>query len=144
MKFWRLFGCLRFGHIVAGLFLLGIIVTVTVSPCARLIDSCGGEIPKALVAKMEMNSISHALELFQSEVGRYPTSQEGLQVLLATVNQIQNWNGPYLKRDTIQDPWGHAYRYVSPGSNSSPFEIKSLGADGREGGEGPNADIVKN
>ncbi len=55
---------------------------------------------------------------------------------------MANWNGPYWKKSSVpKDPWGNEYKYVSP-AQSAPYEIISLGADGKEGGEGPNKDIV--
>ena len=144
MKLRQFLGRLRFGHFFAALLLVGIFYTVTVGPCARYIDSCSGERAKASSAKIDLKLIAQALELFQLEVGSYPTSQEGLDALLKNADQNPKWNGPYLKRDAIKDPWGNAYVYTLPGPNGRPFELKSLGADGKEGGEGPNADIVKN
>ena len=55
---------------------------------------------------------------------------------------VANWNGPYWKKGTLpKDPWQNEYKYTSPGSSGAPYEIISLGADGRDGGEGSNADI---
>lgn len=101
------------------------------------------ESAKAGVAKTEMGQIVQALDLFKLETGRYPAAQEGLEALIRNPGNVPNWNGPYFKKDNIKDPWGNDYKYTNPGSNNTPFEIKSLGADGREGGDGPNADIVK-
>lgn len=101
------------------------------------------ESAKAGVAKTEMGQIVQALDLFKLETGRYPAAQEGLEVLIKNPGNVPNWNGPYFKKDNIKDPWGNDYKYTNPGPNNTPFEIKSLGADGKEGGDGPNADIVK-
>ncbi|MEO5784236.1 MAG: type II secretion system major pseudopilin GspG [Casimicrobiaceae bacterium] len=100
-----------------------------------------GEKAKADAAKVEMGQIAQALDLYKLEVGRYPTTQEGLQALIQAPAGVTNWNGPYWKKTAVpKDPWGNDYKYNSPGS-SSPFEIVSLGADGKEGGEGVNKDI---
>jgi general secretion pathway protein G len=100
-----------------------------------------GEKAKADAAKIEIGQISQTLDLYKLEVGRYPTSQEGLQALISAPAGVSNWNGPYWKKSTVpKDPWGNEYRYVSPGSKG-PYEIVSLGADGKEGGEGPDKDI---
>ncbi|MBL8308881.1 MAG: type II secretion system major pseudopilin GspG [Burkholderiales bacterium] len=101
------------------------------------------ESAKAGVAKTEMGQIVQALDLFKLETGRYPAAQEGLEALIKNPGNVPNWNGPYFKKDNIKDPWGNDYKYTNPGPNNTPFEIKSLGADGKEGGDGPNADIVK-
>ena len=100
-----------------------------------------GEKAKADAAKIEIGQISQTLDLYKLEVGRYPTTQEGLQALIAAPAGVNNWNGPYWKKAVVpKDPWGNEYKYSSPAQNA-PYEIISLGADGREGGEGPNKDI---
>ena len=100
-----------------------------------------GEKAKADAAKIEIGQISQTLDLYKLEVGRYPTSQEGLQALISAPAGAANWNGPYWKKSAVpKDPWGNEYRYVSPGSKGA-YEIVSLGADGKEGGEGPDKDI---
>jgi general secretion pathway protein G len=100
-----------------------------------------GEKAKADAAKIEIGQISQTLDLYKLEVGRYPSSQEGLQALISAPAGVSNWNGPYWKKSAVpKDPWGNEYRYVSPGSKGA-YEIVSLGADGKEGGEGPDKDI---
>jgi general secretion pathway protein G len=101
-----------------------------------------GEKAKGDAAKIEIGQISQALDLFKLEVGRYPTTSEGLQALIAAPAGTTNWNGPYWKKSTLpKDPWGNEYKYAAPGQ-SGPYDITSLGADGKEGGEGPNKDIT--
>lgn len=98
---------------------------------------------KAKAAKIQIESFSSALDLYYLDVGRYPTSNEGLVGLTRTNNQA-GWNGPYLRGGVMpNDPWGHVYVYRSPGA-SAPYEIISLGSDGQEGGSGTAADIVSN
>jgi general secretion pathway protein G len=100
-----------------------------------------GEKAKADAAKIEISQIAQTLDLYKLEIGRYPTTQEGLQALIAAPAGVGNWNGPYWKRSTVpKDPWGNEYLYTSPAQNA-PYEIVSLGADGKEGGEGPNKDL---
>ena len=100
-----------------------------------------GEKAKADAAKIEIGQISQTLDLYKLEIGRYPTTQEGLQALITAPAGVTNWNGPYWKKTSVpKDPWGNEYKYTSP-AQSAPYEIISLGADGREGGEGPNKDI---
>jgi len=100
-----------------------------------------GEKAKADAAKIEIGQISQTLDLYKLEIGHYPTTQEGLQALIAAPAGTTNWNGPYWKRSTVpKDPWGNEYKYVSP-AQDAPYEITSLGADGKEGGEGPNKDL---
>ncbi len=101
-----------------------------------------GEKAKADAARIEMGQISQTLDLYKLETGRYPTTQEGLQALIAAPAGLANWNGPYWKKSAVpKDPWGNEYKYASP-AQSAPYEIISLGADGKEGGEGPNKDIA--
>lgn len=101
-----------------------------------------GEKAKADAAKIEIGQIGQALDLYKLEIGRYPSSSEGLQALVTAPAGAANWNGPYWKKAQIpKDPWGNEYRYTSPGQKGA-YDILSLGADGKEGGEGANKDIT--
>jgi general secretion pathway protein G len=101
-----------------------------------------GEKAKADAAKIEIGQIGQALDLFKLEVGRYPSTQEGLQALISAPTGVSNWNGPYWKRSTLpKDPWSNEYRYVAPGQHGA-YDIISYGADGKEGGEGADKDIA--
>jgi general secretion pathway protein G len=92
-------------------------------------------------ARLQIESFSNALDLFFVDAGRYPTTAEGLAALAQRPPGVDVWNGPYVKGGTVpQDPWGNAYIYRSPGQHGQ-FDIVSLGADGRDGGEGSNADV---
>ncbi len=100
-----------------------------------------GEKAKADAAKIEIGQISQTLDLYKLEVGRYPTTSEGLQALVSAPSGVNNWNGPYWKKQSVpKDPWGNEYKYTAPAA-SAPYEILSYGADGKEGGDGPNKDI---
>ena len=92
---------------------------------------------KQNAARIEISTIAGALESFYSAYGRYPTNEEGLGVLSQKTEKSPE---PLLK-DVPVDPWGHAYQYNQPGRNGEPYEVVCFGADGREGGEGVNADI---
>jgi len=97
---------------------------------------------KAKAAKIEIDQIGQTLDLFKLENGRYPTTQEGLQALVVAPPGLTSWAGPYWKKPTVpKDPWGHEYKYASPGAHG-PYDIISLGADGVEGGDGVNKDIT--
>jgi general secretion pathway protein G len=101
-----------------------------------------GEKAKADAAKIDIGQIAQSLDLYKLEVGRYPTTQEGLQALISAPAGTTNWNGPYWKKSSVpKDPWGNEYKYSAPGQ-SGPYDITSLGADGKEGGEGVNKDIT--
>lgn len=94
------------------------------------------------VAKQQIEGFSTALEMFKLDTTRYPTQEQGMEALVATPHEVENWKGPYLKKKFIpKDPWGNEYVYVYPGENGD-YDIISYGADGAEGGDGENADVV--
>jgi general secretion pathway protein G len=97
---------------------------------------------KVKAAKIQIESLSSALDLLYLDAGRYPTTSEGLVALVQRPGNLAGWNGPYLKGAVVPvDPWGRAYVYRSPGQRGS-YDIISYGADGQEGGTGTAADIV--
>jgi len=97
---------------------------------------------KSDTAQLQIEELGAGLDLFHLEVGRYPTSDEGLAALVEEPTGVNNWNGPYLKKKTIpKDPWGNEYSYRSPGQNGV-YDLFSLGQDNLEGGEDDNEDIV--
>ncbi len=105
----------------------------------RLINKIGKSKVKA--AKTQIEMFSTALDAFKLDVGRYPTTQEGLKALIENPG-VEGWDGPYLKKKKIpKDPWGHDYVYRCPGEHGD-YDIISYGADGQPGGEGENKDIV--
>lgn len=92
-------------------------------------------------AQQDIRAFSSQLDLFKLDNFRYPSTDEGLEALVTQPADVKNWApGGYIKK-LKKDPWERDYIYISPGS-SSPYEIISLGADGQEGGEGYNADII--
>jgi general secretion pathway protein G len=92
-------------------------------------------------AKIQIQSFASALDLFNLDAGRYPSSAEGLVALVRPVSGVAAWNGPYLKGGNVpSDPWNHPYLYRAPGEHGA-FDIISLGSDGQEGGSGTAADI---
>ena len=96
-------------------------------------------------ARNQIESFGIALNSYYLDTGRYPTAEQGLAALwekplLEPVPA--GWSGPYLNKKVPVDPWGHPYEYTTPGPNGLPFAIRSLGADGAEGGEGNDADVV--
>jgi general secretion pathway protein G len=97
---------------------------------------------KVKAAKIPMQSFSSALDLLYLDTGRYPSSAEGLAVLVKPTSAMAGWNGPYLKGGNVpNDPWGKPYLYRSP-TERAKYEIMSYGADGQEGGTGTAADIT--
>ena len=93
------------------------------------------------VAKAQINALEQALDQFRLDVGRYPTTEEGLEVLNRAPANVEGWSGPYLKKGIPLDPWGKPYLYQQPGSNAE-LDLYSYGKDGRAGGTGESADVV--
>ena len=99
---------------------------------------------KVKTAKAQIELFGSALDSFYLDVGRYPTTEEGLKALIKRPDSVpeDKWKGPYLPKTKIpKDPWGNDYVYKSPGEHGK-YDLYSLGADGKEGGEGENKDIV--
>jgi general secretion pathway protein G len=92
-------------------------------------------------AKIQVESLVTSLELFHIDVGRYPTSAEGLEALVRNTSGIPGWSGPYINKGEVPlDPWGKPYKYESPAADR-PFTIYTLGRDGKEGGSDEDSDI---
>ena len=123
-------------ELIVVLVILGLLATV-VGP--RVMERLGRG--RADIAKVQINQLEGALDLFRLDVGRYPNTGEGLTALLQNPG-VDNWTGPYLERESLpKDPWGREYQFRSPGQHGD-FDLVSLGADGVEGGEKENADVV--
>lgn len=93
------------------------------------------------MARAQIKSLEDALDQYRMDVGRYPTSEQGLDALNAQPAGEARWQGPYLRKAVPKDPWGNAYVYASPGEHGE-YDLQSLGKDGQPGGEGEAADIV--
>ena len=106
----------------------------------QVIKYLGGANTKT--AKLQIEDFSTALDAFRLDMGRYPTTNEGLQTLVIQPSGANRWNGLYLRKNTVpKDPWGNDYQYRAPGQHGA-FDLYSLGADGAEGGDGENQDVV--
>ena len=96
---------------------------------------------KVKAAKIQIQSFESALDLFNLDAGRYPSTAEGLTALVRRTPGLAAWNGPYLRGGNVpNDPWNNPYLYRSPGDRG-PYDIMSYGSDGQEGGSGLAADI---
>jgi general secretion pathway protein G len=96
---------------------------------------------KVKAAKIQIESLASALDLYYLDEGRYPTTSDGLTALVQRTGNSTTWNGPYLKGDLVPaDPWGRPYTYRSPGEHGA-YDILSYGSDGQEGGTGTASDI---
>ena len=106
----------------------------------RVLKYLGGA--KTDTARLQIEEFGAGLDLYHLEVGRYPTTEEGLQALSEKPPGANNWNGPYLKKQVIpDDPWGNAYHYRSPGEHGE-YDLYSLGRDNADGGEGEDQDVL--
>jgi general secretion pathway protein G len=92
-------------------------------------------------ARVQIELLGAALDQFKLDVGRYPTTQEGLQALQQSPGNAPGWEGPYLKKDVPRDPWGAPYQYRSPGEHGE-YDLASLGSDGAPGGDGEATDVT--
>jgi general secretion pathway protein G len=96
---------------------------------------------KVKTAKAQLEMLSTALDTFRLDLGRYPTTEEGLNILWVKESSVKGWNGPYLPKKVLADSWKNAYIYKYPGKNKNDYDLYSLGADGKVGGEDDKADI---
>ncbi|MGH8478386.1 MAG: type II secretion system major pseudopilin GspG [Gammaproteobacteria bacterium] len=93
-------------------------------------------------ARLQIQDFAGTLDLYKLEIGRYPTTDEGLKALVEQPSDAEGWSGPYLKKKQLpKDPWGNEYSYRFPGQHGE-FDLYSLGADNAEGGDGENKDVV--
>jgi len=92
-------------------------------------------------AKAQIALFETALDTYRLDTSRYPTTDQGLEALRTKPSDAERWDGPYLPKEVPLDPWGHRYVYRSPGEHGD-YDIMSLGADGAEGGDGENEDVV--
>ena len=102
-----------------------------------------GQIGKSEVkaAKAQIDALQKSLDQYRLDVGRYPSTEQGLAVLVTKPADEPKWQGPYLSKAVPKDPWGNDYQYRSPGEHGE-YDLLSLGKDGRPGGEGEDADLV--
>lgn len=124
-------------EIVVVVIIIGLLAGI-VTP--RLMGHVGTSRSKA--ARLQLDDLVAALELYRLEVGAYPSSDQGLEALTEKPSDVAAWHGPYIRRTTLRiDPWGRPYHYRVPG-NYGAFDLYSFGADGLQGGDGENADIA--
>jgi general secretion pathway protein G len=100
---------------------------------------------KGATAKSQIEMLGAALDAYRLDNGRYPTTEQGLASLWEKpqIDPPANWRGPYLRKPVPPDPWGRPYNYMAPGQvNLQGYDLLTLGADGKPGGEGEDADIT--
>lgn len=119
---------------------LMIVIVILSSLAAMILPRLSGrsEESKRAIAKADIEgNLGHALDLYELDTGAYPSTDQGLQALSAppaSGASASRWRGPYVKKKQFQDPWGHPYRYRSPGTFSPDYDLYSVGPDGAEGG----------
>jgi len=97
---------------------------------------------KVKAARIQIEGLTSALDLYALDTGQYPSSSEGLEALMQRPGSVASWSGTYLKGNVVpKDPWGKPYIYRAPGQHGA-YDILSYGADGQEGGTGAAADIT--
>ena len=132
-------------RIEAGFTLLELLVVVAIIGLLtayvgpRVLSHLGKS--EATVARAQVDAFSKALDAYRIDVGRYPTTEQGLSALATAPANEPKWHGPYLGKSVPDDPWGRPYIYKSPGA-SREYEIISYGKDGKPGGATEDADIV--
>lgn len=92
-------------------------------------------------AQAQINALEKALDHYRLDVGRYPSTEQGLKALVERPQGEAKWQGPYLQKAIPLDPWGRAYQYKSPGEHGE-FDLWSFGKDGQPGGSGEGADVT--
>lgn len=121
-----------------GLTLLELLIVITILGIlvSMVAPRLAGQTEKARRARAEADvkgAIALALDLFETDTGKYPTSEQGVTALRTQPTGVDNWKGPYLKQDP-KDPWGHPYHYKLPGErNPQDYDLFSVGPDGAEG-----------
>jgi general secretion pathway protein G len=123
--------------VARGMTLIEILVVITILGiiAAAVAVNVVGQLDEAKVkqARTDLHTLENCLDLYKIDKGRYPSTEEGLQAVV-TAGKCKN---------QLKDPWGHPYVYLFPGqAHPESFDLKSYGADGQQGGEGTNADII--
>ena len=119
------------------LVILGLLVGLVAPNFMGRAEQSRGE-----VAKVQIDNLHVALQSYRLDVGRYPSTEQGLAALMQAPGEVaEYWHGPYLNKELPLDPWRNPYQYRFPADNLQGLALYSFGADGVEGGEGDNADI---
>lgn len=130
----------------AGVTLIEMLVVVTIIAlfaalvAPRLLHRA--DTARITAARAQVNSFMTALGAYKLDTGTFPSTEMGLKALREKPSGVELWQGPYLPQEIPQDPWGHDYVYRYPGEHGDEPDIVCYGADGKEGGEDLDADIV--
>jgi general secretion pathway protein G len=139
----RMKGRLKAGYsLLEILIVLALIALIVALVAPKLIGQLDKS--KVVAAHVQIKSLKSALDTMHLDLGRYPTPEEGLGLLVhPPTDSSANWSGPYLSGDLPKDPWGHDYIYVPPANDNEEPKITTLGSDGKVGGTGNAADITE-
>jgi general secretion pathway protein G len=121
------------------LAILGLLIGLVAPAALRQLGSA-----KEKIAHQSIERLAGILDIYKLDVGTYPTTDQGLQALIARPSGVARWNGPYMKGEKVpEDPWGHPFIYRSPSQRPDhEYDLLSLGPTGQAGGSGQNAAIV--
>ncbi|HYC98449.1 type II secretion system major pseudopilin GspG [Brevundimonas sp.] len=120
------------------LVIIGLISAIVVPQTLGQMDRA-----KVRAARLKMESVAAALEMYSADLARYPTREEGLPALIDPPEGVAEWAGPYLSDAALtRDPWGRPVVYTPPAAMGDRFKLTSYGADGAPGGDGFKRDIV--
>ena len=133
-------GRLSVGFTLIEILVVIVVIAVLASIVAPNVFTHVGE-AKNVTARSQIEMLGAALDGYRLDNGRYPTTAEGLDALVAAPSGATRWNGPYLQGAIPADPWGTKYQYQAPGPNGRDYEILSYGRDRAPGGTGDDADI---
>ena len=120
------------------LAILGLLIGLVAPAALRQLGSA-----KEKIAHQSIERLAGVLDIYKLDVGVYPTTDQGLQALIAKPQGVTRWSGPYLKGDKVpEDPWGRPFQYRSPSQRPDhEFDLYSLGPSGQTGGTGDAAVI---
>jgi len=126
-------------ELMAMLIIIGLLATLVVTKVASKIDEA-----RVTTTKANLKILHSAVNQFKMDTGRFPTEEEGLMALIEQPSDVMKYEpGGYLETTEIsKDGWGQDFIYELLPESGKPFVIKSLGADGEEGGEGYDADLL--
>lgn len=128
---------------IRGMTLIELVIVIVL--IGTVLAVVGGKIvgnktrAEARLAVTQLNSLAAQIDQYQADTGTYP---DALEQLLKDPGNVDGWLGPYAKDTDFKDPWHNAIEYRRPGEDEAPFNLVSLGADGKAGGEGVDKDVV--
>ncbi|MEO6519872.1 MAG: type II secretion system major pseudopilin GspG [Pseudoxanthomonas sp.] len=130
-------------HRIRGMTLIElVIVIVLIGTVLAVVGSkiiANKKSAEARITVTQLNSLAAQIDQYQADVGTYPDT---LEQLTADPGNVDGWLGPYAKPADFKDPWHNPIQYRRPGADEAPFNLVSLGADGKVGGEGVDKDVV--